>query len=151
VNRFTARLAKTASDLCSAAEAAVGDSDEEEEEDTMKRISRLHSARLATGLFVFLVWCLGPSFAQAYAPVDDLIVSVNQLLQSNQIFNDTIARDLIDTLQTAGTMVDQGNKGTATALLMAFKQQVNNLSGDLMTPTAASQLVQKATETQSGL
>jgi hypothetical protein len=117
----------------------------------MKRILRTHSTRLATGLFVLLVWSLGPSFAQAYAPIDDLIASVNQLLQSNQIFNDTVANDLIDTLQTAGTMMDQGNKGTATELLTAFTQEVNSLSGDLMAPAAASQLVQKAAQTQSGL
>jgi hypothetical protein len=100
---------------------------------------------------VLLVCSLGPSFAQAYAPIDDLIASVNQLLQSNQIFNETVASDLIDTLQTAGTMADQGNNATARQLLTAFAQEVSSLSGDMMAPAAASQLTDLAAQAQSGL
>jgi len=117
----------------------------------MNRILRSHTARLGTALFVFLLWSTGPSVAQAYAPIDDLVDSVNQLLQSQQILNETLAHDLISTLQTIGTMVDQGNKAVATQLLTAFTQDVNALSGDLITPSAATQLAQKAAETQSGL
>jgi len=118
---------------------------------TMNWTLRSHTARLGTALFVFLLWSTGPSAAQAYAPVDDLVSSVNQLLQSQQILNETVAYDLINSLQTIGTMVDQGNKAAAAQLLTAFTQDVNSLSGDLITPSAASQLKQKAAETQSGL
>jgi hypothetical protein len=117
----------------------------------MNKTLRLLSAPLATGLFVLLVCSLGPSFAQAYAPIDNLINSVNQLLQSNQIFNATVASDLIDTLQTAGTMAEQGNNTTARQLLTAFTQQVNSLGGDMIAPAAASQLADQAAQAQSGL
>jgi hypothetical protein len=117
----------------------------------MNRILRSHAARLVTGLFVFLIWSTGPSVGQAYAPIDDLVDSVNQLLQSQQILNETVAHDLINSLQTIGTMVDQGNKAAANQLLTAFTQDVNSLRGDLITPSAASQLVDKATQAQSGL
>ncbi|HET6466203.1 MAG TPA: hypothetical protein VFH55_11385 [Nitrospiria bacterium] len=117
----------------------------------MHRILRQHSARLATALFASLLWSTMPPVAQAYAPVDDLISSVNQLLQSQQILNETVAHDLINELVTIGSMVDQGNKATANQLLTAFTQDVNSLSGDLITPSAASQLVDKATQAQSGL
>ena len=117
----------------------------------MNRILRRHSARLATALFVFLLWSTGPTVAQAYAPIDDLITTVNQLLQSQQILNETLAHDLVNSLQTIGSMVDQGNKAVANELLTAFTQDVNSLSGDLITPSATAQLVQKAAQTQAGL
>ena len=117
----------------------------------MNWILRSHTARLGTALFVFLLWSTGPLAAQAYAPINDLVDSVNQLLQSQQILNETVAHDLINSLQTISTLVDQGNKVTAKELLTAFTQDVNSLSGDLITPSAASQLVDKATQAQSGL
>ena len=117
----------------------------------MNRLLRSHAAQLGSVLFAFLLWSTGPTVAQAYAPIDDLVDSVNQLLQSQQILNETVAHDLINSLQTISTMVDQGNKAVANDLLTAFTQDVNSLSGDLITPSAAAQLVQKAAQTQAGL
>jgi len=117
----------------------------------MNWMIRSYSARLGTALFVFLVLSTGPSVAQGYAPIDDLVDSVNQLLQSQQILNETLAQDLINTLQTIGTLVDQGNKAAASQLLAAFTQDVNSLNANLITPSGVSQLTQKAAETQSGL
>ncbi|HET6464889.1 MAG TPA: hypothetical protein VLY20_04300 [Nitrospiria bacterium] len=117
----------------------------------MNKILRPFTVRLGGGLLVFLLWSIGPSLAQGYAPIDDLIASVNQLVQSQDILNATVAQDLISTLQTIDALVDQGNRVAAGQLLTAFTQDVSSLSGDLITPAGVNQLVNKATATQSGL
>jgi len=118
----------------------------------MRERLRQHSIRQAAVLLLVLVsviWVVGP--AASYAPLDELMTSVTQLLQAGQIFDGTVAQNLLASLQTIGAQIEQGNKGTAAQLLTAFSQEVSGLSGVLMTPTAASQLVEAATKLASEL
>ena len=118
----------------------------------MKRILRRYSIKLAVSLVLLLLsWSVVLSPARSYAPIDDLINSVNQLRQSGQIFDATVAQNLITSLQGIATLVNSGNKTSAGQLLDAFNQEVNSLSGILMAPAAASQLVDAATRIASGL
>ena len=99
-------------------------------------------------LLVFVVvmnWSVGVPLAEAYAPVDDLVTSVNQLLQTGEIYEVVVMANLIVSLQTIGTVVDEGNTASAKDLLQAFIQEVQSLSGVLMTAQAAEQLVDEAT------
>lgn len=118
----------------------------------MNRIAR-NSIRsyLAVLLLVLASWSTGATPAESYAPINDLIGQVDQLRQAGQIFDVTTASNLIVSLQTIGTLVDAGNRTSANQLLSAFNQEVNSMSGALMTPTAASQLVSGATSISTGL
>ena len=112
----------------------------------MKYIFRQNCLRMAAILLlcVLISWGVGLRPAESYAPIDDLIGSVNQLHQTGEIFDITVRENLVVSIQSIGTLIDDGNTITAKELLTAFTEEVSSLGGVLMTADAAVKIVEEA-------
>lgn len=111
----------------------------------MKNIFRQNCLRMAAILFCVLIsWGTGLRHAESYTAIDDLSGSINQLHQTGEIFDATVKTNLITSLQTIGTLIDNGNTLTAKDLLTSFTEEVTSLSGVLMTTNAATKIVEEA-------
>ena len=117
----------------------------------MNTLRDYHWLRAVLLVLVVSSWGLGPAPAQGYAPIDDLINTISQLTQTGQISDVKVASNLIVSLQSIGTLIDGGQKPAAKNLLVAFRDEVSNLSGVGMTASAASQLADEAQTISAGL
>jgi len=117
------------------------------------KVTGFKSALIHAGVLILVLsnWWLGADLVDAYGPINDLIGQVDQLRQTGAIFEGATASNLIANLQNIGNLVDAGDRASASQLLTAFNQEVNSMSGVLMTPAAAGQLVNGATTVAAGL
>lgn len=118
----------------------------------MRRGLRQYNLRWGVVLFLLLMtWNIEVYPAQGYAPIDNLIFQVDQLLQFGQIYDAEMVTNLIASLQVIGSTIDAGDTLIAKQLLSAFTQEVSAISSMMMTATAADQLISGATTIASGL
>ena len=111
----------------------------------MNYILQKNCLRIAAILLcVLMSWSVGLRQAESYAAIDELSGSVDQLHEAGEIFDATVKTNLITSLQTIGTLIDDGNTITAKELLTAFTEEVSSLGGVLMSTDAATKIVEEA-------
>ena len=71
--------------------------------------------------------------------------------QSGQITDKAVAAELTGALQLIGTLLDAGDKTTASSLLAAFQEVVRGLNRRVITASAANQLTGSAKTIAAGL